>query len=581
MTEQLAVGAIFSLCGQDDVFLKPNIPIGDKEMSYDGGIEIHEDHSESKKSYMARVPVQIKGRSVAKHTKKSASFKVSLADLRIYLKNNGVLFLKVELEKSNNMPKVFYKSLLNLDIQRLLDNTKSEDATIKLLPIKDGKELRRVCLSFIKQQERQTSNVMGRYTLEDAKGSNSFRLTSVNLVQQGNPEKLLETEYYAYVVDEKDMEWPAGITSLSELTKNDVITLEINGKTIDFDREVIYTRDGKRTRINKAIEIVSTPSKVKGKENIKLALLFDKIESLAHFHKCLIVLEFMLKSPSFKEKSTNNKIPIESILEDFDDFKNVFIRAGIPLDLKIYPFKSEGLINRYFTQLKKIVLNEDLSEIEYVGDGIILNNVKFGDAILTMLIRTTEEGNKIYMPHDEVFRRPIVANAEGRSEAAKISLYIGQDPEVLFKVFNVTTEQVFQAFSPDLYDYTDFSFEITNTFALKLINTYDSQQVRASLELANYIYVNYIDSQDMIEKDIAKINHYQCLVRMDVELSDAAVDSILSIREAHPENEMMKFSCNVLLQNKHDAKRTMSKMENEVKAELLSYPIFNLYESLN
>lgn len=580
MIEQLAVGAIVRLCGEDNVFLKPNIPIGDKEMSYDGGIEIHKDHRESKVSYIARVPVQVKGRTVKGHTKKPSSFRVSLADLKIYLKNNGVLFLKVELEASTNNPKVFYKSLLNLDIQRLLDNSKKDEATIRLAPIKDGKELRQVCLSFIRQQEKQTTNVIGKYSLEDTKGSKGFRLTSVDLVSKDNPEKLLETEYYTYVVDEKDMEWPAGITRLSEIAQDDILSLDLNGVIADFNRKVIYSLEGNRTMVEDVIELVSKPSKSKGKERLNLVLNYDKIKSLKHYQKCLLFLGYMTQNPSFKETSTKDSVPIKSLLEDFRLYEDIFEKAGIPLDLAIYPFKPRGLITRYVDEMKEVFLKGNLGDMGHVHNGFSLNNLKFGDTLLLTLTVSNDEGIKIYMPYEHEFSQPVIASVEGSSEQANINIYIGQDPEILFRPINVTFDLVLKAFSPVSYDYTDFSFGLTNRFALKLINTYDLERDKRYLEIANYIFVNYIDSPNTLDKDITKINHYQCLVRMGVELSDIAIDTVISIREAHPTSDMMNFSCNVLLKNKHDARRTLNRMEREVKIELLTFPIFNLYESL-
>jgi len=57
--EKRAVSAIDNLCDLDSQYrLNSRIPVGDKEISYDGNIEVFKDNTRTKLSFLFKVPVQ-------------------------------------------------------------------------------------------------------------------------------------------------------------------------------------------------------------------------------------------------------------------------------------------------------------------------------------------------------------------------------------------------------------------------------------------------------------------------------------------------------------------------------------------
>lgn len=80
--ERQTVNAIEYLANLPDSYLIPDIPVGDKGISFDGHISVMKDDSETKESLIGRVPVQVKGTEIEHFTEGIRSFSFELADYR-------------------------------------------------------------------------------------------------------------------------------------------------------------------------------------------------------------------------------------------------------------------------------------------------------------------------------------------------------------------------------------------------------------------------------------------------------------------------------------------------------------------
>lgn len=101
--ERRAVEAIEAFANALDVPLKPNIPDGDKGISFDGDIEVFKDFSESVESLIGKVPVQVKGTLVEEFTTGPRKFRIDMEHLKNYLNSQGVLYFVVEIKKMENL----------------------------------------------------------------------------------------------------------------------------------------------------------------------------------------------------------------------------------------------------------------------------------------------------------------------------------------------------------------------------------------------------------------------------------------------------------------------------------------------
>ncbi|MEK4715609.1 hypothetical protein [Sporosarcina sp. FSL K6-5500] len=82
--ERLAVQAIVNEANRPGNHLLPNIPIGDKGISFDGDIQVFENENETIQSLLGRVPIQVKGTQVNKFTEGLISFTFSMEHYKNY-----------------------------------------------------------------------------------------------------------------------------------------------------------------------------------------------------------------------------------------------------------------------------------------------------------------------------------------------------------------------------------------------------------------------------------------------------------------------------------------------------------------
>lgn len=103
----------------DTGYVEPYIKTGDKEPIWDGCIYVYNDKEKhnNDKNYQFRIPVQVKG-TLAK-IEKSLKYDMKTSHLKSYLKDGGVLYFVVQVDKNasqNN--KIFYADLHPFNIKK-------------------------------------------------------------------------------------------------------------------------------------------------------------------------------------------------------------------------------------------------------------------------------------------------------------------------------------------------------------------------------------------------------------------------------------------------------------------------------
>lgn len=99
--------------------LKAFLNTGDKEPSFDGHIYIYNNDSYSK-DRIKKVAVQVKGKGVCSKPGSTIKYPVSVVDLDNYMRNGGVMFFVVYIDKNTGDTKrIYYASLLPFKIKEL------------------------------------------------------------------------------------------------------------------------------------------------------------------------------------------------------------------------------------------------------------------------------------------------------------------------------------------------------------------------------------------------------------------------------------------------------------------------------
>lgn len=134
--ENVAVSAVKNAIAYCDR-LKAEINSGDKEMMWDGNIFLFSNKLQSKETFIARIPVQLKGKSTEDINKKTISYPVEVSCLKGYLKDNGVVYFVVYISQTKKKEKIYYDCLLPYKIKEVLEahpHQKTINIKLKSLP---------------------------------------------------------------------------------------------------------------------------------------------------------------------------------------------------------------------------------------------------------------------------------------------------------------------------------------------------------------------------------------------------------------------------------------------------------------
>ena len=285
--ETLAVNKISELAYEGNDFLKPCILTGEKGLSFDGAIEIYSDWSESAASYQGKVPVQVKGNTVSKYSPILSSHSVSKEDLRIYRQEEGVLFIKGELLESTRKVQLYYKSLLNLDLDELisrLEATGKNSITIHLKPFNSGKELRSICLKYLKDKEKQPSTLMKEITQIKFDGTEQIKADSIELLPQGDIRGLLHSQFYMYRIKD-GVQFPMSIGRLESISSEDQLEIEFDGSNLVYSYTRTETVENTIITVEDAIVIKFKVIDNQIQTSSRINLDHNKVKSLSHYRK--------------------------------------------------------------------------------------------------------------------------------------------------------------------------------------------------------------------------------------------------------------------------------------------------------
>ena len=172
--------------------LRSYLEENDKTPLWDGSIFVYDGEPDKNENFIGTLKSQIKGTEVETFQGKE-SFRLSFDELSLYMKEGGLFFFVVEMQKGNyTKRRIFYRPLTPHTIQALINQartdkrgreTKSMDLTLKTLPT-DYRIVEDEMINFIRDSRKQTSFVgKPSLSLKDAlKGNYPLKMeTSIHL----------------------------------------------------------------------------------------------------------------------------------------------------------------------------------------------------------------------------------------------------------------------------------------------------------------------------------------------------------------------------------------------------------------
>lgn len=156
--ETFSVTELQRMCEMSEYLDGKDIHMNDKTVSWDGNIIYFKNKKPTVTGNEFLIPVQVKGKEYKTLPDKNRiSFSVETVDLKNYLKNEGIIFFVIAIEKCSYRTKMFAKILLPIDLVGIMNNKEEQGSIIiHLNHIETVKELEEICSFFNENRPKQS-----------------------------------------------------------------------------------------------------------------------------------------------------------------------------------------------------------------------------------------------------------------------------------------------------------------------------------------------------------------------------------------------------------------------------------------
>jgi hypothetical protein len=556
-------------------FLRTEIAVTDKGVSFDGSIWVFKNSIEKKEDLIGSVRVQVKSNEVKRFSSSKISFSMDMADLRNYYNSEGVLLLVVQV-KPNGETKVFYKSLLTLELSGIIKKYGHQGSRSISLRAMEESDLYRVCYSFWHNQKLQPRVLVENrpISMEDF---TQFSVRSMTYNPHVHSYKIHDHDFDLYGFYNGTM-FPLANMSIDTISTH--INVKFTCEGLAFENDVKMERTEKALRFE--IEGVFT-------------LTFNNMKSYEFDFLDFNTLEKQLKAiPFITSLLSGKKVESEYGMFALDDTPNLkkrkqeylnvcsflertqktFDILGIPHNT---PITSEGKEDE--TRLLDIL---NLLILDNVTEGIKQKNyrqfVNFPIGDRSVLLHYTPEGERKFC---NAFSRKVAERQvifQNESGTVPCSPYLKLNIEILPSTINFDDELVRESFDRAAdHLFSAIGNPLTNNFCLACVQAYDRTKDVRMLQIAEHIY--NIAIQKNQDDAVVRINRYQILRRLR-SLTEREMAEIFELKMTADGNSEVLFCTNVLLGNSFEAKQALYRMDQELQRYYESLPIFHLFEQL-
>lgn len=564
--------------------LTPEIPIGDKGISFDGHIDVMSDDSEKKESFLGKVPVQVKGNQVKQFSGRTRNFSLELSHYKNFYKTNGAVLFVVEIDSTGDT-KIFYKHLLPYELKLIITQYKNQKTRTIELRVLDETTIYDVCKRFLKEVKRQPTSLIENNPFNQDDFT-TFAISSLTFKPEID-RNIEEHDFTFYgVVD--NLLVPMGIGKLIEESKEGLEILQIDDKEFEVMVEM------KKNKQNNIITIILENSLelVIDKNNFSYAI--KKYVSVDTQLKILPILisflsekkiRFVKNKYDFSEgqaKDPNVVTKFKELLNDFKMLKKAFSILKVDPKTKFIN-ESNGLLTqiRYFNDL---IVNKDLTNLnkEFLNQ-YLLFTFDLGGLKFLLLKESQPTIHFISAFSEEILKKFPTLKFKDKDQKATnnypSSPYIKMDYYELSQLVNIdfeTLKKSFDIMNPIMENET---FDLVNYFCLNCINAYDEIHRSEFLEIADYIYSLYKGGLEENE-NVIRINHLQIKFRLNNgNLSSEDINELIKLKQ-NTTNEELLFCASVMLGSTLEAKAYLNGFSEAYKEAYKKYPIYHLFKAL-
>ena len=229
----------------------------DKNIFWDGTVEMYNGNIDKKENYDYTLDVQVKGRTT--HNKKFSSkyrFQLDKTDLENYLKKDGTILIICLFNTEGSDYKIYYANLLPYNIRNLLKQYTTNKIKIDTKEIKNSEQFEIICRNFKLDKEMQKgikANMFDEHNLTSSEGKVTKFYSWNKNSGDFNPQNLVGSWKYIYTLDENGYAINVSYGMLYNLVESLNVKIYSKNKEIIFDDVKLETStEGKKILFGKA-----------------------------------------------------------------------------------------------------------------------------------------------------------------------------------------------------------------------------------------------------------------------------------------------------------------------------------------
>lgn len=573
----------------DSTVISQYIPENDKEPFWDGHIYLYNNPSKTKKSFIGRIPTQVKGSEVKHFMSKKYKFSIDMNDLKAYL-HEPTLFIVCQEKENSKERKLFYRELLPVTVKKIIEgHAKQGSVKVLMHPIPEElSEFEEIALIFHGNSKKQISFVDKRpFTMEDVKknriNSFSFVAPKQNMDQLQLLKYLSSHENYLYAKlnNNLDIDIPIFDGPMTFAFKQNV------NRSISVGGKVFY--DGFRSEIVKGQQTISI-----GNALTIIIPMDDNDTSLPEikFKSTSSLLNTAVKDVQFalalaetgklsigdldfdvKVDDENKIIELKKLLSNWLELKELLARLHVtkPFDLSEITTEQEELIG---ILISTILHNEPVPLKEPIN-GII--TAEIGNEHLLLWCSTIN--NNMCLLGD-FFDHSFQLFNETNGIKNEMCCYSYLRNGNLWEWCDNIDFSSFVSSYEEMAKREKNTYEMANQDMLAMISASDKieneNNERRNTLLDNAILLNdWLSKNDpkMDSRPIHLTNKMQIIKRQRV-FTDEEKDTLTSLIKEETIKSFIKAGCWLLLDNAEEFNTIFQKLPLEEQGKLTNYPIW-------
>ena len=560
-------------------FLESFIGTNDRTPSWDGEVFVYSKENHTKDDWTGRVPIQVKG--TERSFPDTASFSLSVSDLKNYYKDGGCMLFLVGGISTMSTGTIYYSDLQVFDLYKILktvNHNKTRTIFFERFPVENIAEISTIFANSAENRKMQTSFV-GKELISldqlfnDGRSSESFMLSTSCVGSSPDEAGRFISSHPSYVyakAEGLDIDIPV------DKANNLIVTRVIDGKVAVKGREYypnyrIEYRNGVPTiRFGKSFSITIDEKKWSMTFHFDPAgTLREQIMDGSFYIAMIEAQEIELNNARSPIKKEVDIEPYKKALHDFQDVQKALDYLGVTEDLDLAALSEKDKHN--LKALVNSVVYKKRIRLPYADGQVVGGPFDVGN--LSIWIWAIKQDTGEYIIDNFFDNHKIVIFDEKdnkQNNPIPVSQYLLLDTNAFLRASNMNYESVEKGITE--MNHHPSILDRTNCLVLSILNAYDQKKPKDDrlLDLADSI-CKWISEDPNVVFPICRLNQLQIKKRKQPLTSK---DVIELSRFADEGNEpMIRCGAFLLLDDSAEAQKCFEQLTPTDQEAFLTYPI--------